>query len=32
MNTLIVGHGTIVDQGTGTEVVPVGDRRDEDDR
>jgi hypothetical protein len=31
MNTLIVGQGTVVDQGEGTQVVPVADRGDDKD-
>jgi len=31
MNTLIVGQGTVVDQGEGTHVVPVADRGDAED-
>jgi len=31
MNTLIVGQGTVVDQGVGTHVVPVADRGDDKD-
>src|SRR5215467_8656403 len=31
MNTLIVGQGTVVDQGVGTDVVPVADRGDDKD-
>jgi hypothetical protein len=31
MNTLIVGPGTVDDQGVGTEVVPVADRGDHKD-
>ena len=31
MNTLIVGQGTVDDQGVGTQVVPVADRGDDKD-
>jgi len=31
MNTLIVGQGTVDDQGVGTDVVPVADRGDDKD-
>jgi hypothetical protein len=31
MNTLIVGPGTVDDQGVGTQVVPVADRGDDKD-
>jgi hypothetical protein len=31
MNTLIVGQGTVVDQGVGTHVVPVADSGDDKD-
>ena len=31
MDTLIVGQGTVDDQGVGTQVVPVADRGDDKD-
>jgi hypothetical protein len=31
MNTLVVGQGTVVDQGVGTHIVPVADRGDDKD-